>query len=310
MKMEESPRMTIISLGAGVQSTALLVASAEGILPKVDACIFSDTGWEPEGVYRHLDRLEEEVAGPAGIPIYRVSAGNIRDDALSTDHRFASMPIFFINESTGKKGMGRRQCTNEYKLKPITRKIRELLGAPLKENGIPGRLKGGKWVEQWIGISTDEFERAKDSTISYAKSRFPLLELNWSRTDCMSYLESRGWGETTKSACIGCPFHTNSQWREIRDNDPKSWDDAVEFDHAIRHGGSRMSELMKGALYLHRSCVPLDQAPIHLISKAEAKKNEQRLFEDEKPFHCSPFACDGEEMMPEILKMLKEDEDE
>jgi site-specific DNA-methyltransferase (cytosine-N4-specific) len=38
-------------------------------------------------VYEHLRRLEQ-VAAAAGIPIVRVSAGNIRHDALDPGHRF------------------------------------------------------------------------------------------------------------------------------------------------------------------------------------------------------------------------------
>lgn len=79
--------------GAGVQSSTLLALSAEGILPKVDYAIFADTGWEPEAVYAHLNRLEKEIAKPAGIPVLRVSSRNIRSDALNPDHRFASMPL-------------------------------------------------------------------------------------------------------------------------------------------------------------------------------------------------------------------------
>ena len=89
------PALRVLSLGAGVQSTALLLLAAEN--PKrarLDAAIFADTGWEPAAVYAHLDRLEAEVARPAGIPVYRVSVGNIRDDALDPAHRFASMPLY------------------------------------------------------------------------------------------------------------------------------------------------------------------------------------------------------------------------
>jgi 3'-phosphoadenosine 5'-phosphosulfate sulfotransferase (PAPS reductase)/FAD synthetase len=80
-----SPALRVLSLGAGVQSTSLLLLAAEGGLPALDAAIFADTGWEPRAVYEHLDRLEREVARPAGIPILRVSSGNIRDDALEAE---------------------------------------------------------------------------------------------------------------------------------------------------------------------------------------------------------------------------------
>src|SRR4051812_5309454 len=85
------PTLRLLSLGAGVQSSTLLLLACEGRIPKYDAAIFSDTGWDPVEVSRHLDRLEDE-ASAAGIPIHRVSAGNIRRDALDPEHRFASMP--------------------------------------------------------------------------------------------------------------------------------------------------------------------------------------------------------------------------
>lgn len=88
----------------------MLALSAEGILPKVEYAIFADTGWEPRAVYAHLDRLEREIAEPAGIPILRVSSGNIRKDALDPEHRFASMPLYILNKD-GRPGMTRRQCT-------------------------------------------------------------------------------------------------------------------------------------------------------------------------------------------------------
>ncbi|CAM5372352.1 hypothetical protein SRIMM317S_00202 [Streptomyces rimosus subsp. rimosus] len=59
----------------------------------------------------------------------RVSAGNIREDALNPGHRFASMPLHVLNQD-GKAGMTRRQCTGEYKIKPIKKQVRALLGYP------------------------------------------------------------------------------------------------------------------------------------------------------------------------------------
>jgi 3'-phosphoadenosine 5'-phosphosulfate sulfotransferase (PAPS reductase)/FAD synthetase len=92
-----SPALRVLSLGAGVQSTTLLLLSAQRHLPRLDAAIFADTGWEPRAVYEHLDRIDREIAQPAGIPILRVSCGNIRDDALDPRRRFASMPLFVLN---------------------------------------------------------------------------------------------------------------------------------------------------------------------------------------------------------------------
>ena len=45
----------VLSFGAGVQSTTLLLLSCDGLLPRLDHVIFADTQWEPQAVYRHLD---------------------------------------------------------------------------------------------------------------------------------------------------------------------------------------------------------------------------------------------------------------
>jgi len=53
-----SIRLRVLSLGAGVQSTALALMAAHGeVGPMPDCAIFSDTGWEPAAVYEHLARL-------------------------------------------------------------------------------------------------------------------------------------------------------------------------------------------------------------------------------------------------------------
>lgn len=266
--MDDGPALRLLSLGAGVQSTTALILAATGELEPLDGAIFSDTGWEPQAVYDHLDRIEREVAAPAGIPIYRVRAseGGIRADALDPEHRFASMPLF-VKGPDGELGMARRQCTSEYKLKPIKQQVRQLLGYPH-----PTPVPRGVYVEQWVGISRDEFTRAKDSDVKYARNRFPLLELDLTRRDCTRILHQHGYESTPKSACIGCPFHGNRQWRDLRDNHPDEWADAVEFDHAIRNGSARalaQNQELRGNMFLHASRIPLEQAPIDKVTRAE-----------------------------------------
>ena len=70
----------LLSLGAGVQSTTLLILAARGDLEPLDGAVFADTGWEPAAVYTHLDRIERDIATPAGIPMHRICFGNIRDE--------------------------------------------------------------------------------------------------------------------------------------------------------------------------------------------------------------------------------------
>lgn len=296
---EVSPTLRLLSLGAGVQSTTLLLLAVEGSLPKPDGAIFADTGWEPAAVYAHLDRLEK-VAEGVGIPLYRVSRGDLRADATDPAHRYASIP-YFVRNPDGSDGMGRRQCTSEYKLAPIRRKVRELLGAkPPAYRSVPK----GRVAEQWVGFSTDEVGRIGDKfSVRYLITRYPLLDLGMSRKDCQRWLGARGWGATVKSACIGCPYHGNRQWRDLRDNRPGEWADAVAFDAQIRKGGARGLPL-NGEAFLHRSRVPLSIAPIDRVTYREQADRQTDLLdaladhaagydpdEDGDPDGCSPHGC-------------------
>ena len=265
-----------------MQSTALLLLSAEGKLPKFDAAIFADTGWEPKDVYKHLDRLEKDIKEISDIPIYRVSIGNIRNDMLNdkpTSH--GSMPLY-TKKPAGKEGFTRRQCTDRYKIRPVQRQVRLLLGAQrAKDNRIMTPPKGNV-ATMSIGISTDEFHRAKDSRVAYINHDFPLLDMRWSRDDCLEYLESKGYGQTPKSSCIGCPFHSDSQWLEIKKN-PSEWENVVEFDEQIREKQTEafMLKSIKYPVYLHKSCKPLSEVDLN-------KK-------DGRTFSCSPFTCMADE---------------
>ena len=56
----EDASLRVISLGAGVQSTALALIAAHGeIGPMPDCAIFADTQWEPQIIYDHLNWLEK-----------------------------------------------------------------------------------------------------------------------------------------------------------------------------------------------------------------------------------------------------------
>ncbi|RDI25445.1 hypothetical protein DFR72_108137 [Lentzea flaviverrucosa] len=104
---------------------------------------------------------------------------------------------------------------SEYNITPLKRAARHLLGYPH-----PRRVPRGVYAGQAIGISTDEFARAKDSGVNFLRNVFPLLDLGWDQARCLEYLVERGFGQTVKSACVGCPFHGNAGWRWISDHDP------------------------------------------------------------------------------------------
>ncbi len=246
--------MRVLSLGAGVQSTTLLYMAIAGEIETFDAAIFANTGWEPRAVYDHLERLKP-VMEDAGIPLHIVASGNIRADALNPEHRFASMPIFVQNPD-GSRGMGRRQCTSEYKMKPVLLKQRELIG--LK----PRQRSKTHLMDSIVGISWDESQRMRDATYPWMKNVYPLVDLRMTRDDCLRWMKQHGHDRPPRSACIGCPFRSQEQWVELRKSSEDDYQDAVDFDNQIREGYARNRGNFKGQAFLHRSMKPLQDVDL------------------------------------------------
>lgn len=365
--------VTVVGLGAGVQSTCLYLMACEGrITPKPDAAIFADTGWEPLAVYEHLDALERYGAD-FSIPVIRASRGRIQDDVVARNV-FATLPAWTRltgaervpvafgecptcggfrlladtadlcpdcdgagvvptrwerREGGATLGRIKRQCTPKYKVEPIQREIRKLLGVvpnevPCRFCGSTGRrvppwdaeagecpcsvcggtgtreligtVPKGTRAEQWIGFSTDEYERA--TTVGFPKyvtPRWPLLEFGMSRSDCIEWMAERGWKGVAKSACLGCPFHDDETWLEIADNDPVQFAALVEFDRAFRTAPGLNAER-----FLHESRLPRDVA-VERYREAKRLGGSQLLLWPElgpkrKVRSCNPFGCRSAEV--------------
>jgi len=255
--------LRVLSLGAGVQSTTLALMIEHGELPMVDCAIFSDTMAEPKKVYEHLDWLKSKIS----YPIHIVSKGNLRQDiidAVDGKYKFMSIPLFTKNAETGKKGLLRRQCTADYKILPINKKVRELLGYKKGE-----RVKKGTKVEMLMGISLDEIVRTRVNRLKYIKNVYPLVEFQMRRHHCLERMEKNNYPKPPRSACTFCPYHSNDEWKEIKKN-KQEWDEVVALDKKIRKGTKKNTDLV----YLHRSAVPIDEADL------DPNKDQQDLFND------------------------------
>ena len=250
----------VISLGAGVQSTAVALMAAEGIIARPDCAIFSDTQWEPGAVYGHLEWLE----GVLPFEVQRVTAGDICQDMMdSARHgtRWAGPPLFTVDEN-GKWGQLRRFCTREYKLEPIRKRIRELMGLKRYQH------VGNRRVEQWLGISTDEARRAKPATESWVSIRWPLLELDISRQGCLDWMRRSGYPTPPRSSCIGCPYHSDAEWLQMKTHRPYEWEEAVQADELVRDGVAGTTT----RLFVHVSRQPL--ADVELEPECDYDPND------------------------------------
>ena len=262
----------VLSLGAGVQSSclALLAERGEYGLTKPDFAIFADTGWEPPAVYRHLNWLESQLS----FEVVRVNNGNIRDNLLRgrmpDGSRFLGIPAFLSNRD-GSSGILRRQCTTHYKTNPIHEYLRNRLGIQPKR-----RAPINVQVEMWLGISTDEAIRQKPDREEWVTKIYPLVKLGFTRAQLINWFKKNYPDrELPSSSCIGCPYHTDGVWKEMKQNYPKSFQDAVFIDQALRDVPAA-KRAVKGEAYLHRSRTPL----------AEVDFNDVTTYSDQMMEEC------------------------
>jgi len=245
--------LRLLSLGAGVQSTTLALMIEQGEIPMVDGAIFADTGAEPKQVYDHLNWLEKQLS----YPLHRVQWRNLKEDVMAAavgEYKGFTAPFYTLSD-TGKKGILMRQCTADYKIKPVVKKTRELMGYSKGQ-----RVNLKEWrVENIMGISTDEMQRMKPNRLKYITNVYPLVDKDITRMHCFEWMKKNNYPEPPRSACTFCPYHSSEEWSKIKRN-KEEWDEVVKIDYMIRDTDKFKDKInMKSKMFLHNSCVPIDQ---------------------------------------------------
>ena len=110
----------------------------------------------------------------------------------------------------------------------------------------------------FLGISMDEIQRMKTSSLYNVSYEYPLIDKRIDRKDCVKFLEKYKFYNIKKSACIFCPFHSNPAWKDIKLNYPKEWKKVIKIDKAIRN--SLINKGLRDKLYLHSSRKPIEEA--------------------------------------------------
>lgn len=247
--------MNIISLGAGLQSSTMLIMSDTGYFSKVDHAIFADTGDEPEYVYEYLEYLQKIIKTiPISIVKFKKRGWPLSQhilENLKMEKYYISIPAF------GKNTIMKRRCTMSFKIEPVHKKARFLM-----------KEFGDKKLNIWIGITIDEIQRMKPARQKYIKNIFPLIDKRFSRHTCHNFLNDRNYKIPNRSACYLCPYHSDREWLYLKINHPQDFKKAVQFERKFL-----LSKKNK-KYFLHRSLKKLDTVEF---------KNEKQLdmFENE-----------------------------
>lgn len=256
--------MEVIALGMGIQSVAMYYMSSLHMLRRADWAIFADPGKERAETYRYLELLLKWQEINNGIPIKVKSDKNLFEDLLRKNEkgigRFVSIPAYVSDN--GSVGMLRRQCTREYKIEVVDKAIRELYNLSPRQRCPPTTI--------WKGISLDEIDRMTAPRVRWKTHYYPFCGY-WimkaaqgktseptaaTRSDLIEWYRKMGFPVPVKSACVFCPYRSDSSWRDLKTKSPEDFEAAVAVDKAIRkdiHGK------IKNDSFLHKSLRPLDE---------------------------------------------------
>lgn len=238
----------VFSCGGGVQSTACLVLAAQGRIP-YRVFVFANVGdmAEDPRTLRYVAKVLKPYAAAHGIHWVDIQRAR-RDGGLVDLYEDLHRPVRAINIPVrmDNGAPGNRNCTTEYKIKPIARWI--------KANA-PGCVLGK-------GISTDEPHRATPSREGDCySSAYPLIELGLSRHDCLGLVAAAGLPQPPKSSCWFCPYKTTDQWITLRRERPELFDRVAALE---RHLNAKREAIGKDAVYISgigaRRRQPIDRA--------------------------------------------------
>lgn len=240
-------KLVAVSLGLGVQSTGMLLMASRGLIqPMPNMAFVADTGDEREASWEAYRWLASDNVG-LGIPMITATRGNIRADMdafiARTKRRVANPPLF-VRKPDGTRGQINRNCTRDYKIRVVNAEVRKALGLAPRS-----RLPKQPVVEMWIGITTDEFQRAAVSKQPHIYNRHPLIEIGFSRWD-MNLWVFRNFGIwLDASGCVICPFRENAEWLKMKRERPHEFEAACQFDDSLEAGLPGID----GEVFLHAS---------------------------------------------------------
>lgn len=212
--MNESP--VVVAYGGGTNSTALLVGLHErGLRP--DLILFADTGGEKPHTYEHV-KVVNEWCKSVGFPgIITVQTQNRAGEYYTLEQRCLD------NKMLPSIAYGFKACSEKHKRRPQDKFV---------NNWEPARLawECGLKVVKLIGYDADESRRARIQDDNRYTYKYPLIEWDWAREECVEAIARAGLPQPGKSACFFCPSSKKHEIVTLAKEYPVLFARAVEME--------------------------------------------------------------------------------
>lgn len=229
------PLLTVLNYSGGKQSSALLWMVLRGDLPRPESFLVlnANPGMENSGTYQYTDMMRVECAR-AGIEFITAPGPDLFYDLISVGTATrVDNPPYWTKSAKGKQGRLKQKCTAFYKVAPMDRVIRRVLEERFGISQKSKRLPEG-CVEKWIGFTLDEVSRMKPSSQKYVQFTYPLIDLGMGNEATLRYLTDNDLPVPPRSVCNACFANGLQTFKEMHDNRPADWAQAVLVDEAVR----------------------------------------------------------------------------
>ena len=190
--------MNIASYGGGTNSTALLVECVKrGI--KIDLILFADTGGEKPHTYEYIKIFSAWLVANEMPEIITVKKAGNNETLEENCLRMNMLPSI---------AYGFKSCSHKYKIQPQDKYC---------NNWGPAKAEwaAGKKITKFIGFDADESHRIKTYEDKKYDAKYPLVEWNMGRAECVESIKSAGLPLPGKSACFFCPSSKTSEIRQL-----------------------------------------------------------------------------------------------
>lgn len=242
----EGHRLTVLSFGAGQDSSALLELYLDDpsfratYAPNDFVVIMSDTGDEFEATYDHVERTRQRCAD-AGVEFCFITS-----DMGYHSESWKSLRHFYREKGAIGSKAYPKTCTDRLKVEPIYRFLEHWLSerygvcCDRKKGLMEFAARFGK-IQMIIGIAAGEEKRISDASSStkrwYRESIdhvYPLIDLGMDRAACQALLHEKGL-RVIPSNCKACPFVSLEELEYLRRFHPVSLTEWVQLEAAKLH---------------------------------------------------------------------------
>ncbi len=203
----------IVSFGGGVNSAAMLVGLQErGERP--DVVLFADTGGEKPHTYEFVHVVSDWCLRHGFPGVQTVQNDGMYETLERNCLEKRMLPSL---------AYGFKSCSDKYKKRPQEK------WAKFWQPAIEA-WESGRKVTKLIGIDIGEAHRASIFEDEQYVYRYPLIEWEWDRSDCLRALQRAKLPNPGKSACFFCPASRKSEIRDLSRRYPDLFARAVEME--------------------------------------------------------------------------------